>query len=102
MVPRTREIVLAVLALARRRVEKLIDKLGGGLNNADRELRLIHTLESRGKCTHMSDLARHQKLQRLSRTLVLGEADQAFVHDLGTSLSRDVAAQINCQIAGDL
>ena len=91
MVPGTGEVILAVLAFASRRVEKLIDELRSRLNNTHRELRLLHTLESSGKCTHVGDLTRHQKLQRLFRTLVLGEADQTFVHDLGTRLSRDVA-----------
>src|SRR6202034_3816615 len=95
MVPGTGEVVFAVLALAGRRVEKLIDELRSGLNNTYRELRLLHTLESSGKCTHVGDLTRHQKLQRLFRTLVLGKADQAFIDDLGTRLSCDVASQID-------
>ena len=50
----------------------------------------------------MRDLARHQELQRVLRAGVRGEVDQTFVDDLGACLCRDVAAEIDVQLARDL
>jgi len=50
----------------------------------------------------MRDLAGHQELQRVLRSGIGGEVDQALVDDLGACLCRDVAAQVDVELAGDL
>ena len=50
----------------------------------------------------MRDLARHEELERVLRARVVGEVDQPLVDDLGAGLGRDVAAQVDVELAGDL
>ena len=50
----------------------------------------------------MSDLARHQELKGILGAGVIAEVDQPLVDDLGAGLGRDVAAQIDIELAGDL
>ena len=66
------------------------------------EPRLAQALERRSKRLHVRDLTRHQELQRVDRAGVLGEVDEPFVDDLGPRLGRDVAAQIDVELAGNL
>ena len=50
----------------------------------------------------MSDFAGHQELKRVSCASIAAKIDQAFVDDLGSRLSGDVATQVNVEFAGDL
>jgi hypothetical protein len=50
----------------------------------------------------MCDFARHQELQRVLGTDIVAEIDQSLVDDLGAGFRRDVAAQIDVELAGDL
>ena len=50
----------------------------------------------------MRDFACHQELQRVFGAGIVTEVDQPLIDDLGAGLGRDVAAQIDVQLAGDL
>ena len=64
--------------------------------------RFAHALERGRERLHMGDLARHQELQRILGAGVIAEVDQPLIDDLGAGLGRDVAAQIDIELAGDL
>ena len=101
-VPGTAHVDLAVLAIAGRVVEELIDEPRRRRDLPDREAWLAHAFERRGERLHVGDLTRHQELQRVLGAGVGGEVDQALVDDLGARLGGDVAAQIDVELAGDL
>jgi hypothetical protein len=46
-------------------------------NASDREAALPHAVERGGEGLHVRDLARHQKLERVDRTLIVREVDQS-------------------------
>lgn len=83
-------------------VEELVHEARRRRDLADGERRLRHALQSRGERLHVGDFARHQELQGVLGAGVVAEIDQAFVNDLGAGFSRDVAAQIDGEFAGDL
>src|ERR1700748_2280807 len=91
-IPGSFEIRLPILAFAGRTIEKLVYQAWCRLDNTDRKLRLLHAVQSGSERPHVCDLACHQELQGLFRTLVLREADQSFIHDLGAGLGSDITA----------
>ena len=100
-VPWTLEVGLSVLAFTSGAIKELIYQARSGLNDADGKLRLLHALQCRCKCAHVGDLAGHQELKRFFRSLVLSEADEAFINDFGPCFCCNVAAQIDSEVAGD-
>ena len=50
----------------------------------------------------MSDLARHQKLERILGAGIAAEIDKALVDNLRACLRGDIAAQIDVQLARNL
>src|ERR1700761_1203514 len=98
-IPGSFEISLPILAFAGRTIEELVYQAWCRLDNTDRKLRLLHTVQSCCERPHVGDLACHQELQSLFRTLVLGEADQPFIHDLGAGFGSDITAQIDGQVS---
>jgi hypothetical protein len=60
-------------------------------------------LDERGrKRPHVGDLASHEELQRVLCAGVIAEVDQPLIHDFGAGLGRDIAAEIDIELAGDL
>ena len=50
----------------------------------------------------MRDFTRHQELQGLLRSLILGEADEPLIDNLGSGFGGNITAQIDGNITGDL
>ena len=64
--------------------------------------RLAHGFEGDRERAHVRDFARHEELQGVLGSAVVGKIDQPLVDDLGPRLGGDVAAQIDVEFAGDL
>ena len=83
-------------------VVELVDDARAGRDAANREGRLLHAFQRCGEGLHVGDLARHQELQRILAARIVTEIDQALIDDLGARFGRDVAAEIDVELAGDL
>ena len=101
-IPRALCVAFSVFAPARRVIEKLIDQTWRWRDLSDREPRLSQAFQGGRERFHMSDLARHQELQRIFRSCIVGEIDEPLVNDLRSRLGCDVAAKINIKLARDL
>ena len=102
LVPRAPCVDLAHVAGARRVIVELVDDAGARRDAADREGRLLHALERCREGLHVGDLARHEELQRILGARIVAEIDEPLIDDLGARLRRDVAAEIDVELARDL
>src|ERR1700744_4649405 len=102
LVPRPLGVGLAFISLSGRIVEILVDQNGRWRYFADRKWRFAHTFESSRESLHVRDLARHKELQCILRAGIVAKVNQSLIHNLGASLSRNIASEIHVQLACDL